>query len=71
VLKAGRPRRDPRDHEARGAAEALLQLWFDVLIPLAGKILPWWEGLHVSAGERAPLPRPGRAGRADARPRLR
>ena len=69
--EAGRPHRHPRDHEAERAAEALLPALVRRADPARGQDPPRWQGLHVPPGERAPLPRPGRAGRADARARLR
>ena len=48
----------------RGPLRPFYRLWFDRLVPLLGQGPPGRRGLHVPAGERAPLPRPGRAGRA-------
>ena len=42
----------------RGLLRPFFRLWFDVLVPLGGKILPRREGVHVPSGERSPLPRP-------------
>ena len=66
VLKPGRPRRHPRDHEAEGAAEALLQALVRRPDPARRQGPAGRQGVHVPARERPPLPRPGRAGRADA-----
>ena len=47
--------------QPRGLLRPFYQLWFDVLVPLAGKLLPGGIRVHVPAGERPPLSRPGRA----------
>ena len=60
---SGRPRRHPRDHPAARAAAALLPALVRRPDPAGGQDPPRWQGLHVPPGERAPLPRPGRAGR--------
>ena len=56
--EAGRPRRHPRDHEAEGAAEALLPALVRRADPAGGQDPSRWQGLHLSSGERAPLSRP-------------
>ena len=71
VLRPGGRLGDPRDHAPRGPLAPFYRLWFDVLVPLLGQGAPGRQGLHVPPGERAPLPRAGRAGRAAGERRLR
>ena len=68
---AGRPARDPRDHAAARAARALLPALVRRHRAAARQGPAGRLGLHVPPRERPPLPRPGRARRADGEPRLR
>ena len=45
----------------RGRLAPFYRVWFDHVVPLLGKVLPGRRRVHVPAGERAPLPRAGRA----------
>ena len=54
----------------RGALRPFFALWFDGLVPLAGRCFRAGR-LHVPAGERAPLPGPEELGEAIATRRLR
>ena len=40
----------------RGLLRPFFRLWFDVLVPFAGRVLPGGEGVHVPPRERPPLP---------------
>ena len=54
-----------------GPLKLFYRLWFDVLIPLAGKILPGGKAYTYLPASVRRFPGPDRAGRADARARLR
>ena len=55
---------DPRDHASRaGCSRRSTALWFDRIVPLLGKVLKGGAAYSYLPGERAPLPRPGRARR--------
>ena len=74
VLRPGGRARHPRDHAAARAAAAVLPPLVRRAHPARGQDSSRREGLHVSARERPPLPRPGGArgadgGRASARSR--
>ena len=71
VLTPGRPRGDPRDHEAERAARAVLPALVRRLRAAARKGPSRRLGVHVPSSQRAPLPRPRRARRPPARSRLR
>ena len=65
VLRPGGRLGDPRDHDAARAAAAVLPALVRRPDPARRTDSPRRQGVHVSAGERAPLPRPGGAGGAD------
>ena len=46
----------------RGPLALFYRGWFDVAVPLIGKLLPGGVRVHVPARERAPLSRPGGTG---------
>ena len=55
--------------QPRGVLAPFYRVWFDRIVPLLGKVLKGGAAYSYLPGERAPLPRPGRARRADARRR--
>ena len=64
----GRPRGGARDHDARSSRRCrwFFALWFDRLVPALGR-LAGDPDAYSYLPERAPLPRPRGAGRADGR----
>ena len=48
----------PRDHAAARGAAPFFALWFDGLRAVGREAAPGRLGLHLPAGERAPLPGP-------------
>ena len=47
--------------QPRGLLAPFYRLWFDRIVPLLGQATEGRRRLHLPAGERPPLPRPGRA----------
>ena len=57
--------------QPKGRLEPFYRVWFDRIVPLLGKVLPWRRRVHLPARERPALPRPRGPRDADALGRVR